>query len=87
MKEKNKIVHFRSSVKDVFLSLTLRSSGTRFVGAILKVCYFFSFGGYVNRPQQARPLGKAQLGSHLVLLYCCGAGVVMARPLRIEFPG
>jgi hypothetical protein len=30
--------------------LTLRSSGTRLIVAVLKVCYFSSFGGFVNCP-------------------------------------
>jgi hypothetical protein len=30
-------------------SLTLRSSGTRLFVAVLKVCYFFGFGGFADR--------------------------------------
>jgi hypothetical protein len=32
------------------VSLTLRSSGTRLIVAVLKVCCFFSFGGFASLP-------------------------------------
>ena len=35
---------------NIHKGITLRSSGTRLVGAVLKVCYFFSFGGFANLP-------------------------------------
>jgi len=38
--------------------------------AILKVRYFFSFGGFVDRPRQARPLALRYVNVSISMLAC-----------------
>ena len=47
---------FPSSVRGVPHGLTLRSSGTRLFVAVLKICCFSGFGGFVDLPLKAPPL-------------------------------